>query len=213
MIKTNDFSPNQDPEKESPPADLQLITTEKVIKLECNEYEEVKPNTNQIQVSDQKLNKSNRLEIPCSLTLPRSEDEKAILKLDGGFCIELYQPSTTVPGVEAWSCSQHWHGSLTSWPASLSRWSPPKHSVSRPSLRSFSAHTICSWLASSLATSPPLTFQSQLHAIAPGRGARAWIGNSASHQQPALAPPRAGGWMVLKSPASTSCPTPRLTWP
>ena len=83
------MSPNQDPEKESQPADLQLITTEKVIKLECNEYAEFKPNVNQIQVSDQKLNKSNRLEIPCSLTLPSSEDEKAILKLDDGFRIEL----------------------------------------------------------------------------------------------------------------------------
>ena len=62
-----------------------------MIKLECNEYEEVKPNINEIQISDQKLNKSNRLEIPCNLTLPSSENEKAILKLDDGFCIELDQ--------------------------------------------------------------------------------------------------------------------------
>ena len=52
---------------------------------------EVKPNVTQIQVSDQELNKRNRLEITCSFTLPSSEDEKAILILDGGFRIELDQ--------------------------------------------------------------------------------------------------------------------------
>jgi hypothetical protein len=91
IIQTNNSSLNKDPEKESQPADLQLITTEKVIKLECNEHEEAKPNINQIKISDQKLNKSNRLEISCSLTLSSSEDKKAILKLDDGFCIELDQ--------------------------------------------------------------------------------------------------------------------------
>ena len=95
IVKTNDFLANTgvfnlpDSEKEKPASGQKSITT--VIKNEFDNNEEVKQNIDNIQVLGQMQDKSENdgLEIACNLTLPKSKYEKAVLKFDGGFCLEL----------------------------------------------------------------------------------------------------------------------------
>merc|ERR1712106_823084 len=97
IIKKNDFIANTgvsslpDCEKEKHPIGQQLTVAENVIKNELEDEEELKYDINQTQLPGPVVNKSERsgLEIACNLSLPNAKHEKAILKFDGGFCLEL----------------------------------------------------------------------------------------------------------------------------
>merc|ERR1711874_445888 len=96
IIKTNDFIANAgisnipESEKEKPKIGPQSTSTESVIKTELNEEEDVKSKISPMKnASPVTKSESNGLEIACNLTLPNIKTENAILKFDGGFCLEL----------------------------------------------------------------------------------------------------------------------------
>ena len=93
IIKTNDVivSTPPDCEKQKHPIGQQMTAAETAIKNELEEEDKVKFDLNQIQLPGPLANRSERsgLEIACNLTLPNAKHEKAILKFDGGFCLEL----------------------------------------------------------------------------------------------------------------------------
>jgi len=66
-----------------------VLGSEILIKTELHDEDDHKLNVSVKKEVVKKTENSNGMEISCKLTLPTSKNEKAILKLDGGFCLEL----------------------------------------------------------------------------------------------------------------------------
>jgi len=96
IVKTKDSIANvgmsnpSEPEKEKPKIGPHLTATESVIKSELADEDDVKFKINPIKVSSPITKSDSKgMEIACKLTLPNIKTENAILKFDGGFCLEL----------------------------------------------------------------------------------------------------------------------------
>jgi len=96
IVKTKDSMANvgvpnpPEPEKEKPKIKPPLTATESVIKSELADDDDVKFKINPIKASSPLTSSDSKgMEIACKLTLPTIKTENAILKFDGGFCLEL----------------------------------------------------------------------------------------------------------------------------